>query len=190
MSHAIYQTPAIVLSTRNVREANKVAVLYTRDFGLVYVSAQSIREERSKMRYHLTILSFVDVDLVQGRNIWRLTGIHERTSAFSFVDTPWYPALIRVFSVIERLCQGEVAEEGIWNDLQYLYRMIEGGYTFCDEVELILLTRLLHHLGYWSGDELCVVEDNFLKPPVISYTAQHKTPLTKKVNEALRTSQL
>src|SRR5690606_33112169 len=100
MSHAIYQTPALILKTKNMREANKLIILYTRQFGLLFVSSQSIRVLSSKMRFHTSSLSLVDVDLVEGRDIWKLTGIHENISALTLAGTSWYDLSSNIARVI------------------------------------------------------------------------------------------
>ena len=69
-----------------MRESNKLVVLYTREFGLIYASTQSIRELKSKMRFHTNALSLVDVDVIRGRDIWKITGIHENISSLGLAD--------------------------------------------------------------------------------------------------------
>jgi recombinational DNA repair protein (RecF pathway) len=194
MPHSVYQTPAFVLSTTSMRESNKLAVLYTRDFGVIYVAAQSIRELSSKMKSHLHKLSLVDVDVVRGRDIWRLTGIHEVTSSLSFADTKWYPLIDRFGSSLKRLCPGEEAHPEIWEDIQSLFAFLESDNEFSKEdisfLEVILMSRTLNHLGYWSGDELVITSQELYNHEVREYMNTHKKDLIKKINERLHQTQL
>ena len=121
MSHRIHHTKALVLGIKNIKEAHRMAILYTEDFGLLYVHAQSIRKQEAKMRYHLQQFSLVNVDLVQGRDIWRLTGIHELVSSLSFVETYWYEHIDHMTSIMIRLCQGEEPNELLWNEISHTY---------------------------------------------------------------------
>ncbi|HEY4493311.1 MAG TPA: recombination protein O N-terminal domain-containing protein [Candidatus Paceibacterota bacterium] len=74
MSERIYTTRALVLSERASGEASKVFTLFTRELGLVYAYARSVREVRSKLRYNLPLYSHTLVSLVPGREYWRLVG--------------------------------------------------------------------------------------------------------------------
>jgi recombinational DNA repair protein (RecF pathway) len=154
MSHAIYQTSAIILKTKNMRESNKLLVLYTEKFGLVYCVTQSVRELKSKMRYHTNRYSLVTVDLVQGRDIWRMTGIHENVSSLGFAGTLWYELLSNFTQLINRLCSGEESSHEIWQNIEYLYKnhhdINESNHVY---YEIIFTIRLLQNLGYWDGKE-------------------------------------
>ena len=200
MSHAIYQTPAMILQTSSMRESNKLAVLYTRDFGLIYVAAQSIREAKSKMKAHLHTCSLASVDLVRGRDIWRLTGIHEDLSSLSFAGTKWFALLDRYSSSLKRLCPGEEPNFDLWDDISELYEYIREDLSqphkkiFSKEdvaiIEIVLMARSLNHLGYWSGDELPLTSKHIYSSEIIDYVSTHKSLMFKKINEGLRRSQL
>lgn len=192
MSHAIYQTPALILSTTAMRESNKLIVLYTRDFGLVYVAAQSIREQSSKMKAHIQTYSLVDVDLVQGKDIWRLTGVHERYSSLKYVQTQWYPFMEKISLMVKRLCPGEEVNSGIWDDIYQLFELIFQEHTDIDEsvLELVFLSRLLNHLGYWSGNEVTVSTEHMYSPDIFEYVSKHKSQIIKNINRGLERSQL
>ena len=73
--HHIYHTEGIVLESRNFGEAGKYFSIFTRDLGLVTASAQGIRKMSSKLRFVLQDFSYVKIDLVSGRNIFRVTNV-------------------------------------------------------------------------------------------------------------------
>lgn len=191
MSHAVYQTPALILKTKNMRESNKLVYLYTKKFGLIYASMQSLRDLRSKMRYHIHPHALVDVDVVQGRNIWRITGVHEHQSAFQKLDTPWYRLQSLVCDMVHRLCIDEDTNESLWNDIHMLYDyMYHHDALYHDVYEYIIMVRILYHLGYWSTHDTVVEVDNPYVPHIVEHVAQHKAEYIKKINEALHDSQL
>ena len=190
MSHSVYQTPAIVLRVKNMRESNKLAVLYTRDFGLVYVGAQSIREARSKMKPHLQSLSMVDVDLVRGREVWRLTGIHENLASLNFVQKLWYPLLDRISSTIQRLCQGEEPHIELWQELDTLYQSVREEEVFDETIEVVALCRILNSLGYWSADVLSVTTKDPYGKESLLFARENNMLLIKNINKGLIDSQL
>ena len=193
MSHEIHQTKAMILRSKGMRESNRLLVLYTEDFGLVYVSAQSIRDIKSKMRFHISRLSLVTVDLVEGRDVWRLTGIHEEVSSMTFADSPWYPMLDRIASVVLRLCRGEEANQALWNDLAFLYDLVAGGnqdQRILDTLEIAIVARILYHVGYWSGDEDIVMRESSEIMNYLTEVDHHRTSFIKRINQGIEASQL
>ena len=71
--HHIYHTEGIILGSKNYGEAGKYYSIFTRDLGMIYASAQGVRKMSSKLRFILQDFSYVKVDLVQGRDFWRVT---------------------------------------------------------------------------------------------------------------------
>lgn len=194
MSHAIYQTPALILKTKNMREANKLIILYTREFGLLFVSSQSIRVLSSKMRFHTSSLSLVDVDLVEGRDIWKLTGIHENISALTLAGTSWYDLSSNIARVIMRLCKGEESNLALWEDIQSLYSYMtdypEPSAKDRKILEIIIVVRILYHLGYWQGDDEITQTGNFFDTSIHTYVETHRKKLISGIHDAFEESQL
>lgn len=188
MSHEIYHTSAMILSVRNMRESNRLLILYTKDFGLIYVNAQSIREERAKMRFHAQSLSLVGVDLVMGRDMWKLVGMHEKVSSLAHVTSPWYLVLDNLSSLLARLCTGEEANLDIWEDIAWLYDHLHEDFPF-DLLEIYVSLRLLFFLGYGEGDELLHGKPGFAKEEQ-GYIQEHRQTLIQKINEGIQSSQL
>lgn len=191
MSHAIYQTPALILKTKNTRESNKLVYLYTKKFGLIYANMQSLREMKSKMRYHLHPYSLVDVDLVSGRSIWRITGIHEKESAFNLVKTPWYRLVSLISDTLVRLCTGEEENELLWRDIILFFENLNvKNEKFMEEYEIIMMVRVLHALGYWNSDDLILKEENPYLEVFFKHVKENQKKYIKKINESFINSQL
>ena len=194
MSHAIYQTKALILHIKNMRESNKMITLYTEKFGLIYVAAQSARALQSKMRFHLHKLSLVEVDVVRGRDIWRLTGIHEEQPIFEFIDSPWYPVLDRIGSFLTRLCRGEESHDALWSDLRLLYSYIfahrNDQSDHSGNIEMIFVSRALYHLGYANDDQKYFHLENPFVDEVCSVVVHSRKEIITKINDGLTMSQL
>jgi DNA repair protein RecO (recombination protein O) len=71
--HHIYHTEGIILGSKNYGEAGKYYYIFTRDLGLVYASASGVRKMSSKLRFILHDFAYVKIDLVQGKDFWRVT---------------------------------------------------------------------------------------------------------------------
>jgi len=194
MSHAIYQTRALVLKTKNMRESNKLITLYTKRFGLIYAAVQSVRKLESKMRFHVHTLSIVDIDLVEGRDIWRITGIHEYHPSHGFAGTSWYELADRIAHILMRLCAGEEPHEQLWKDISSLYILIHKHQDTEAEshqvIELIMISRTLYHLGYWEGEELFIHDPEPFSPACYKEVLSDKKKIMQKINQGIQDSQL
>jgi recombinational DNA repair protein (RecF pathway) len=192
MSHALYQTPAWVLKTKNRGEANKLIWLYTRDFGLIYTTAQSIRLGGAKMKSHIHNLSFVDVDVVRGRDIWRLVGTHELHSGMQLVTSPWYPFFEKIARLLVRLCVDQEPHGDLWD----LLVKIRADLPFREESEIDIfeihvVTQILSLLGYFDLPEaLQTKTPALLGDSARLYIKKHKAKIIIQINEAFVASQL
>lgn len=190
MSHAIHKTRGFILKTKNMRESNKLVYLYTRDFGLIYANLQSVRELQAKMRSHAQTLSLVDVDVVQGRDIWKITGMHEYIPSLPFVGTGWYGFFDTIALLLIRLCTGEEIHEGLWSEIEALFELKESDRDINFEtLEILIVTRILYFLGYWQGNESWVYVSGYDQSFFDDISAK-KPMLVQKINQSLADSQL
>jgi len=146
------------------------------------------------MRFHTNKYSLVTIDVVQGRNIWRLTGIHELQSSLSFVDSNWYVLIDKISSLIMRLCSSEEPYPELWNDVENIFNTIQDNKNtsqkIVSSIEIIYVIRLLHHLGYWDGTELFLSDDDFTQQQYYDEIQNNKKKYISKINSALVDSQL
>lgn len=148
-----YHTEALVLRSRERGESDKVFTLYTRDFGLVYAQATSVRSESSKMRYALQQYSHSNVSLVRGKRSWRLAGASALQGAYG--DQRGIGAFARIAELTVRLVHGEGANEYLFAALVEAHDalMVER----CDAfgmIEIVCVARVLYALGYISTEAL------------------------------------
>src|SRR5574343_408387 len=74
MSYAIYTFAGIIIKTMDVGENSRLLWLATDDSGVVLVRAQGLREEKSKMRAFTQLFSFVKIEVIRGKDGWKLVG--------------------------------------------------------------------------------------------------------------------
>lgn len=152
--HHIHHTEAFVLGSRPKGEDSKLLILYTRELGLVYAHAQGIRKISSKLRFTLQDFSRATVDLVRGKEIWRVTTaapIHSYRTVRS--DRATERILARVASLLIRLVTGEEANEEVFRTLVRTYEMLERTGQSAEDyraLELLSVARILMALGYLS----------------------------------------
>jgi DNA repair protein RecO len=110
MAYTVYTTPALVCGSFDSNTADKTAMLFTRDAGMIYAAVKSAREERSKHRYALTEFSLLNVSLVQGKSGWRIVGTEPVANMYTKLETRMARAYVRnVVRFVKRMVRGEDA---------------------------------------------------------------------------------
>lgn len=195
MAHHIYHTHGIILGSVPTGESNRFYKIFTEELGLVGAVAQAVREGKSKLRYSLQDLSFVSVDLVRGKEVWRITSAGERRSLPGIKgDTARTKLFARICSLTARLLQGEGREQELFADIVGLAEFLEtyaAGERLFDSLETLVALRVLVRLGYLdpSGYE------HFLDSGAYSQDLLEKFEVVRaqsllKINEALKVSHL
>lgn len=193
--HHIYHTHGFILSSRNRGEANKMLTIYTREMGLVYAAAQGIRLHKSKLRFTLQDFSYVNVDLVRGKELWRVTSArHISSFPLARASSPSLILMTRVSKLLERLCTGESPNENIFDDfIQALYLLDNEDMTppSREALELHLILRIMNSLGY-IGDS--TILSKYLSCP-FDYSKtetllKERQSIIAHINKALSESQL
>lgn len=68
-----YRSTGFVLKKQDIREADQLFSVFTKDFGRVEVLGRSIRKIESKLRPHIEIFYLTEIEFVQGRTYKILT---------------------------------------------------------------------------------------------------------------------
>jgi DNA repair protein RecO len=192
--HHIYHTEGIILGSRNYGEAGKYYYLFTRDLGMIYASAQGVRKMSSKLRFVLSDFAYVKVDLVQGKDFWRVTSASKTNCLEGLAKRP---ETLRVFAnvarLLKRLLAGVEPNELLFSDLLNGLKILEKIETPEDlrNIEAILVLRIVHNLGYIGGDEML---KTFIKSPfeesLIFEAAKNRTKILSEINKALKETHL
>jgi len=157
VSHNVYHTEGIILSSMNIGESNRFLYILTKDFGLLGVVAQGVRELKSKLRYSLNTLSHTYIDLVRGKEVWRATNTQSLGSFSSLLNDKEKIALYaRLSSFLRRLMPGESAHERLFKEFLSGLDFLERETLNVEELrsfEALTVLRILNQLGYWGESE-------------------------------------
>ena len=193
--HHIYHTHGLILSSRNTGEANKMLIIYTREMGLIRAMVQGVRLHKSKLRFSLQDFSYANIDLVRGRDIWRVTSA-TNISSFPYARSfrPSILLIARISSLIERLCDGEESNESIFDDfVQALYLLDDTNIqnSSREALELHLVLRIMNTLGYIGESDTLLeyISSSFNEEKVISLLKERQS-IVSHINKALNESQL
>ncbi len=197
MSHTIYTSPGIVLSSRASGEADRTLSLLTRDFGLLRVKAQSVRKVESKMRFLTQTFSQGIYDLVMTQGGWRLTGTTQdegNSTQVPYDDSEFLRIMKRGADIIRSCVQGESPNEELYN---HMYQSLHVRNPYVDQTEamawytgfeLLMSAKILISLGYFDGEKYELPID--YSTEAILLLAKDKSLLIKRINEALRATSL
>ena len=203
MSYSVYKTEAIVIRVVPQGEANRDVVFLTRDLGKITARAQAARKIESKMRMQLSRYNHVVIDVVHGKSVWRLTGIHQVATHRVFQDAKILHAWHRALGLAEHLIRGEDAHPelfdffvGILNWIDsttppsFAARMppplIKGRIPDSAGLELFLVIHVLQKLGYWSGEDIAEMPT----ADILEKMNENKKELVAKINESIEATQI
>ena len=192
--HHIYHTEGIILGSKNYGEAGKYYSVFTRDLGMVYASAQGVRKMSSKLRFILQDFACVKIDLVQGRDFWRVTS----ASKLSILERlpknrGTFEVVSNIANLLKRLLAGTLPNEALYTDLINGLSVLEKAGTEEDlrNIEAVIVLRVLHNLGYIGGSETL---QNLIKfpfePDLIFEASKSRKEILRQVNKALKETHL
>lgn len=158
---------------------------------MLYASAKSVREERSKHRYALQECSRVRVTLVRGKSGWKVTGAEAICNYYSVQTTREGRALVRdVVKLVTRLVRGEEAHPELFDETVECLTEFKTG---LEQVTLLLYSlRILHALGYLAPAESFgeILDSRGIYKDSRMYTSNDHAEWKRHINEALHQSQL
>lgn len=185
-----------MLSARPVREADRIYSIFTSDFGLVRASAGGVRKLVSKLRGNLEPFSLCSVSMVRGKEFWRITNsVLEYNLADVFKEYPeMLRAFARVFHLLEKLLAGESAHPELVEKLEEVIsfaRTQNISEDLPETVEILMVSRVLHELGYLSPESVPkgIIEGK-LSSDILALVRENKKPIIKVINEGLQSSGL
>ncbi|OGG57898.1 hypothetical protein A2853_03125 [Candidatus Kaiserbacteria bacterium RIFCSPHIGHO2_01_FULL_55_17] len=185
-----YYTEALVLGSRERGEADRVFVLYTEDFGLVYARASAVRKETSRMRYALQHFSRARVALVRGKHGWRLGGatIEEVSESPEGIAT-----FARIARLVLRLVAGEERNEYLFAALAEAHGVLmKSGREAFATIEIVCVARTLFALGYLSSEalETAIFTHTAYTGELLSEAETMRDKLLSSINRAIAETHL
>lgn len=148
MSYKTYTTEAIVCGSRANNTSDKSFLLLAREAGMLWASAKSVREERSKQRFALQDFSLVRVSLIKGKNGWKVGSVENEINYFlpskRKADRQRVTAIVKL---LRQFVHGEVSQPAVFDDAKAALGLALQGEL--SEAALTVFTlRFLNHLGY------------------------------------------
>lgn len=198
--HHIYHTEGIILGNKNYGETGKYYSIFTRDFGMLYASAQGVRKMSSKLRFILQDFAYVKIDLVQGKDFWRVTSASKTNALESLTkNLGTLEVISNIANLLKRLLAGVEKNERLFTDLINGLSVLENktaeGIAHTEEdlrnIEVIIVLRILNNLGYIGGNETL---QNLVQSPfeenLIFEVSKSRSQVLRQINKALKETHL
>jgi len=195
MSHHIYHTRGIILGSTPSGESNRVYKIFTEELGLLFGVAQAVREGKSKLRYTLQDYSFVNVDLVKGKEVWRIISAgFDRSLEIIKNDPTKIKMLARFYAFLLRMLQGQWRDQELFDETIRVADFLEKWEIRREltlSFEVLVALRVLVHLGYMDGEKY----ERFLgtdaySEGVLQEIEKIRPSILPKINEAINSSHL
>lgn len=149
MAYATYTTDALVCGTFDKNTADRSYLLFTREAGMLYADARSVREERSKQRYALQDFSSVRVSLVKGKGGWRVGSIEPIENHYLLAtDKAARGSVVSIVRFVRRFVGAEEANPAVFDAIQEALRALRSPVAARAAIERVVLVRVLVELGY------------------------------------------
>ncbi|MBI2109083.1 MAG: recombination protein O N-terminal domain-containing protein [Parcubacteria group bacterium] len=198
MTHTKYHTEAIVLGGAISDEASRTLYLLTKEFGFITGYVRGVREVSSKLRYSLQDFSYAYIDLVRGSGGWRVvSAVHIKNifNASYILEQESFFVVGRIVNLIRRLINGEEKNEMLFNDTLKGFLALTSGELTNEDVramEVVLVMRILNHLGYWGDDATLspFLVGDVTSPEHIERIKKEKPRAIGAINKALQETQL
>ena len=191
--HHIYHTEALILGSQNFGENGKYYSLFTRDMGLILARAEGVRNISSKLRYVLVDYSHAKIDLVLGRNIWRITSA-SKSSMLQDIrkNKPAFQIFSNLSRLLKRLLPGEEANQALYDDVLEGLKRLEAKKerTQLEAVEALSALRILARLGYIGEGLAGEIAARPWGESLIGSIESQKSKIISLVNKALRETHL
>jgi len=181
------------------KESSRLLYIFTRDFGLVMAHTQGVRDLKSKLRFALQDFSYSSIDVVKGKNGWRVVNAQSQENLFHLAsrrNADYAGAMIaRIVRIVRRLVRGEEKNEQLFDEIVNTHHFLTNNTLTKDEVfylEIIVVMRILNILGYWGTNSKLAhfLDGDSVEAGSLKKVEEVKAFALSEINKALKETQL
>jgi recombinational DNA repair protein (RecF pathway) len=163
VSYSTYTTEALVCGTFNRNTADRSYLLFTREAGMLYAEARSVREERSRQRMALQDFSLVRVSLIKGKASWKVGSIESQKNFFMLATDKFARgSVVSLTRFLRRFYGGQEAAPLSFDYIVSAFGLLSTDIRDREFVEKIIQAHLLLSLGYVDEKTLpaCAIDQS------------------------------
>ena len=161
---------------------------------MIYATAQGVRKMSSKLRFVLQDFAYLKIDLVQGRDFWRVTNASKTNMLEEITKKPEnLKVFVNIARLLKRLLAGVEPNEALFGDLVNGLSILEKAEMTEDlrNIEAIIVLRIINNLGY-IGDSAML--GALIKSPfeenILYEVAKNRGKILSEINKALKETHL
>ena len=109
------KTEAIILKSTDTNEVDRLLTVYSKELGKINISAKGVKKLESKLRYNIEPISYVQMILVEGKNILILKDAVLIDQFLNIKkDLEKIKIVKKLLNLIDEAIVGEEKDEDIW----------------------------------------------------------------------------
>lgn len=190
--HHIYHTEGLILGSRNIGETGKYYSVFTKDLGMIHARAQGVRKISSKLRFVLQDFSYLNIDLVKGKDYWRITSTSKKKGLEKMQLPGAFEIFAKISKLLKRLLAGEEPNKELFQEVVQGLVMLGNAQSReeLEGIEVIIVLRILFRLGYVGNEKF----ENFILSPLgkslILEVRESRAVILHEINKALKATHL
>jgi len=163
MKPRAYTSEGIVIARRNFGEADRILVLYTKNFGKVSLIAKGIRRPKSRKRGHVEVFNKIKFQAARGRALDIITEAEviedfaEIRKSLRRVSLAYY-----LMEVVGRITHDGEEKAEVYDLLLATLSKLKSA-KMLKKLRLDFITSLLITLGYWPASQPLLAPDEKLE---------------------------
>ena len=189
--HTVHHSQSVIIKSTPSGESNRLVWLFTKEFGLIVATVQGVRNKGAKLQSQIIDYTFIEADLVKGKDIWRLVSASVTLNPLQgSLRSPAARAYVRTLSFISRFVIDEEPHDFLYKHLLECATLIS---TTIDAKSLDTLSiwKMLVLLGYIAPtEEQSIFMDISLKEAAERLSESYRAELIEKVQDAIKQSHL
>jgi recombinational DNA repair protein (RecF pathway) len=181
MAYATYTTKALVCGTYNRNTADAAFLLFTREAGMLYADARSVREERSRQRYALQDFSLVKVSLVKGKTGWKIGSIEaEKNYYHNATNKEARGSVVSLARLLRRFVKGEEASPDFFDYVTAAFEVLAKD---CIHRPFLLMALQVHILAYLGYVDAKAIPEEINQAAPGDLLGKYDEKITKKIDD-------
>lgn len=155
MAYVTYTTDALVCGTFDRNTADRSYRLFTRELGMLYADARSVRKESSKQRHALQDFSLIRVSLVKGKGGWKVGSVTEQKNYYAHAtNKAARGSVVKIIRLLRRFLAGEEMQNDLFDECVTALEFFSARLTQRSCYEQVFIQRVLAQLGYIKASDV------------------------------------
>jgi DNA repair protein RecO (recombination protein O) len=143
------KTEAIILKSADANEVDRLLIVYSQKLGKISISAKGVKKLESKLRYSIEPISWVQMILVEGKNILILKDAIIKDQFLNIKnDLEKIKIAEKLANLIDEAIVGEENDDDVWELILITFKGINEGKIVLKSAVSDFEKNLIKLLGY------------------------------------------